>query len=105
MRVRIFAAFVCVLAGLQAQKPSPSQWPVYQYNSDFSPLSQITPANVARLENAWTFHYGAGQQAPTFLGLDFRFEVQPLIIDGVMYISTPSSRDGRIKSTVSALEP
>ncbi len=86
---------------------SMDQWPNYQNNSNFSPLTQITPQNVSRLTQAWTFNYGAGSLPEyPFVGLDNRFEVQPLLIGGVMYISTPGSpRDPNVKSTVTALEP
>jgi len=93
-------------AAKPASRPSIDQWPNYQHNSNFSPLTQITPANVSKLTRAWTFNYGAGSQDTGNLGLDYRFEVQPLIIDGIMYISTPASpRDPGVKSTVTALEP
>jgi quinoprotein glucose dehydrogenase len=92
--------------GLPAQKQSADQWPAYQYNSDFSPLTQITPENVSKLTEAWTFHYGAGSKPSGSLGLDYRFEVQPLIVGGVMYISTPGfPNDPDLKSTISAIEP
>jgi quinoprotein glucose dehydrogenase len=42
----------------------------------FSPLSQITPENVHRLEPVWTFNTGA-------TGL----HVTPLVVDGVMYVT------------------
>ena len=29
--------------------PAVAQWPNYQHNSNFSPLTQITPANVSQL--------------------------------------------------------
>src|SRR3989442_9150125 len=97
---------LCHAAVAQRRQQSVNQWPRYQYNSNFSPLTQITPANVAQLTRAWTFNYGAGSLPSGNLGLDYRFEVQPLIIDGVMYISTPGSpRDPNVKSTVTALEP
>src|SRR5215218_8205892 len=102
---RIVFIGVAMLATLEAQQPR-DQWPNYQHDSNFSPLTQITPANVTRLMKAWTFNYGAGSLPAGSLGLDFRFEVQPLLIDGVMYVSTPSSpRDPNVKSTVTALEP
>ena len=83
-----------------------NQWPVYQYNSNFSPLTQITPENVSTLTEAWTFHYGGGSAKSGSLGLDYRFEVQPLLIGGVMYFSTPGSqRTPNVKSTITALEP
>ena len=52
----------------------------------FSPLAQITKANVASLRQAWTFDTGA---------LDL--QVTPLVIDGLMYVTAGS--------TVFALEP
>ena len=72
----------------------PNQWPAYGgggMNQNYSDLTQITPANVAKLQAAWTYHYGAGSWDTGDQGLDFRFEVTPLIIGGVMYVSTPSN--------------
>ena len=89
-----------------AQKLPVDQWPNYQHNSNFSPLTQITPANVTQLTNAWTFHYGTGTKPSGNLELDYRFELQPLIVGGVMYVSTPALReDPELKSTISAIEP
>src|SRR5215831_10317998 len=95
----------CLAAFAQRrQQPSGTQWPKYEYSSNFSALTQITPSNVVQLTPAWTFHYGAGSLPSGNLGLDYRFEVQPLIVDGVMYISTPGSpRDPNVKSTITAL--
>jgi quinoprotein glucose dehydrogenase len=93
----------------QTAKLPVNQWPSYGQNrggSNFSPLTQITPANVAKLKPAWTYHYGAGSSDLGDMGLDYRFEVQPLIIGGVMYISTPAStRVKDLKATVTALVP
>ncbi len=52
----------------------------------FSPLKQITPANVASLTTAWTFDVGASN-----------LQVTPLVVGGVMYLSGGSN--------VFALEP
>ena len=94
------------LSGQKAAKPTADQWPSYMYNSDFSPLTQITPGNVSRLTEAWIFHYGAGYLPSGSVELDYRFEIQPLLVNGVMYFSTPSSpRDTNVKSTITALEP
>ena len=69
-----------------ARPAAADQWTGYQQNSNFSPLTQITPGNVSRLTKAWVFSYGGGSQPSGSLGLDYRFEVQPLIIGGVMYL-------------------
>jgi quinoprotein glucose dehydrogenase len=101
---------VLAIGHLRAQGPAnvpADQWPNYQHNSNFSPLTQITPANVSRLTKAWTFNFGGGtQESWEFVSLDYRFQVQPLLIDGVMYLSTPASLwDPSVSSTVTALEP
>jgi len=57
-------------------------------------LKQINRTNVARLVRAWTYHTGElnlgtarfeGGRLPSF-------ECTPLVVDGVLYLSTPSSR-------------
>src|ERR1043166_3786895 len=92
---------------VHAQKTKLEQWPNYQHNSNYSPLTQITPENVGRLTQAWTFNYGAGTvESVPFVGLDYRFQVQPRVSNGGMFIPTPASeRDASLRSTVTALEP
>src|SRR5258705_313513 len=74
--------------------PPDAEWPSYgrtPYGDRHSPLKQITPANVSKLEVAWRFHTGEGgpefkTRAPTAL------EVTPLVFRGTMYLSTPLGR-------------
>jgi quinoprotein glucose dehydrogenase len=102
---------LALLAGspVLAQTLPADQWPSYGQNggsTNFSPLDQITPANVATLRRAWTFNYGGGTDEQGDRGLSFRWEVTPLIIGGVMYVSTPSNPAlPDLKSTITALEP
>ena len=113
IRTTKFALLLCIvigigssLSGQKLAKQSGDQWPNYMHDSDFSPLTQITPENVSRLTEAWTFHYGAGYLPSGSVELDYRFEIQPLLVNGVMYFSTPSSpRDPSVGSTITALEP
>lgn len=59
----------------------------------FSPLTQITPDNVARLKVAWTYHMNPARDAsapPS--GRAPGSETTPLVVDGVMYFSTPYAR-------------
>ncbi|SHF49250.1 quinoprotein glucose dehydrogenase [Kaistia soli DSM 19436] len=55
----------------------------------YSPLDQITPANVDKLAVAWTYHTGdvRGPEDPG----EATYEVTPLMIDGTVYICTPHS--------------
>ena len=106
--------------------PSANQWPTYGHDSGgqrFSPLTQITPANVGRLKIAWTYHmrpagFTGGARVPATMegrgpggdavgeipetagrgrrgmfGSGFRpSSCTPLVINGLMYITTPYSR-------------
>ncbi|MCU1324746.1 MAG: hypothetical protein JWN34_116 [Bryobacterales bacterium] len=69
--------------------PAQTDWPVYGHDPGgmrYSPLTQITPANVSGLERAWTFHHGKpGSQ------------VTPIVVGGIMYITSPNA--------IHALEP
>ncbi len=58
----------------------------------YSPLKQIHRGNVARLQRAWTYHTGELQTAKTSGGRMTAFESTPLVVEGVLYFSTPSSR-------------
>jgi glucose dehydrogenase len=91
-------------------RPSgPDQWPTYgggNAQQNYSSLTQITPRNVSRLKQAWVYRYGAGRSNNGDEGLDHRFEVTPLIIGGVMYISSPAApRNPALKASITALVP
>ena len=56
-----------------------------------SPLTQITPDNVADLEVAWTYHTGEFAD-----GKEGRprgaFEATPILADGTLYLCSPTNR-------------
>ncbi len=56
--------------------------------SRYSPLKQITPANVQQLKVAWTYHTGA-LQPDTDLNKKAAFEATPILVNGLLYLSTP----------------
>lgn len=87
---------LCLAAALQAQglpvtrerllkaDQEPGNWLMYSatYHSwRFSPLNQITTANVSRLKVKWLY------QART----EEKFETTPLVVDGVMYLTRPEN--------------
>jgi quinohemoprotein ethanol dehydrogenase len=51
-------------------------------NGRYSTLNQINTSNVANLKGAWLTRLGSGR------GSKYRFEADPLVLDGVMYIPT-----------------
>jgi len=94
---------LCVIFCAAASFVWPQEWRWYGGDAGgarFSPLRQIHRGNVAKLRLAWTYH--TGEVKPGSASTDrypiAAFETTPLVVDGVMYLSTPSSR-------VIALEP
>ena len=71
-------------AMLKGARNNGSNWAIYGHdytNQRFSPLTQITSANVGSLRMAWMFQTGISR-----LG---SFENSPTVVDGVMYVTTP----------------
>jgi len=91
MRLRILLIVVLTAASLNAQVSfdrilhadrEPQNWLTYSgglFGHRYSPLTQITPANVKNLELQWVFQT-RGPAEPTE-----KFEATPLVVDGVMY--------------------
>jgi quinoprotein glucose dehydrogenase len=91
-----------------------NEWPTYGHDAGglrFSPLTQITPANVTQLNVAWVYHMKPAEAAagPADGGADAGAPAQergrgrggsglagsettPVVADGVMYLSTPYNR-------------
>ena len=89
MRVCFLLAAACALAAqvpyeriLNAAK-EPGSWLTYSGNYSghrYSPLAEITPANVSKLRVRWAYQFALS-----------RTQVSPIVADGVMYITTPCS--------------
>jgi quinoprotein glucose dehydrogenase len=106
----IIAALVVLSRGdrLLARQSGPvagsSEWPTYGHDADgmrFSPLTQITPANVGRLAVGWTYHMKPAGWTGRGRGGGAGFagsEMTPIVAGGMMYLATPYER-------VVALEP
>ncbi len=66
--------------------PPTDGWPTNGgnlYNQRYSPLQQIDTTNVAQLAGVWRTHLRGSGLAPKYSG-----EAQPVVADGVVYIST-----------------
>ena len=73
---------------------APGDWPAYGRDpggTRFSPLTGITAENVSQLEVAWTYNTGDAQ-VRVQRGRPPALEATPLVIDGTMYLSTPTGR-------------
>ena len=98
-----------------ARVPLAQEWPTYGHDPGgmrYSPVTQLTPANVGQLQVAWVYHMKPPAPAGTPAasadsgaagtpqgrggrGTASGFstgETTPLVINGVMYVSTPYGR-------------
>jgi quinoprotein glucose dehydrogenase len=70
------------------------EWAAYgrdALGSRYAPVAEVTRENVDRLRVAWT--YRTGEMRPEFATKRYTsFEATPLVVDGVMYLSTPLGR-------------
>jgi quinoprotein glucose dehydrogenase len=72
--------------------PAAEEWRTYGHDygdSRYSPLAQITPANVAGLKPAWTYHMRPADRTARGFASS---QNTPLVVNGVMYVSTPYGR-------------
>jgi quinoprotein glucose dehydrogenase len=72
-----------------AAAPADGDWPNYGRTPGgdrHSPLTQIDRGNVAKLELAWEYRTG---EAGIETGNPTALETTPLVVDGLMYVSTP----------------
>jgi len=87
--------------------PVSVDWPTYHRDAGgtrFSPLDEITPANVSKLQVAWTYHMkppsatplppssDAGEETPMRRSRFIPSEATPLVVNGRMFVSTPYGR-------------
>src|SRR5262245_66471250 len=95
MRIRYAVTFaaalilVVVLAGIgigqQARNPD-ADWPMYNRDyagTRYSPLTQITPANVANLKQVWSYRLRqAGKQLAAASPSEIFQEITPIVVNG-----------------------
>ena len=57
----------------------------------YSPLTQVTRANVGRLHVVWSYHTGA-LSPESALNEKAAFEATPILVDGTLYLTTPFNK-------------
>jgi quinoprotein glucose dehydrogenase len=95
------AAIVAIVAGASALMPAVRgqsregggqvEWLYYgsdQGGSKYSPLADINPSNVSQLQIAWQWKHWETPLAE-YKTIPGFFESTPLMIDGVLYVTTP----------------
>ncbi len=95
------ASVACGQRAIERDASAPvAEWPTYGNDpgsSRYSPLSEVTRANVRYLKVAWTYHTGDISHATeTWNGRKVwaksTFEATPLLVDGTLYLVTPFNR-------------
>jgi len=89
---RYLACLFFLSSAVSAQK-----WRFYGSDAGgtrFSSLQQINRSNVVKLQRAWSYHMGEADRGGNETDQHHvaPFESTPLVIDGVLYFSTPSNR-------------
>jgi len=83
----VLAASAWPVTASAASRPSAErEWRTYGGNlagMRYSPLAQINQSNVSKLQVAWTYHTGDARTKPST-----SIECTPLVVDGVMYLTT-----------------
>ena len=72
-----------------------TEWRFYggdEGGTRYSPLKQVNRSNVGRLRRAWVYHTGELELGLKAAPFQASFSTTPLVVGGVMYLSTPSSR-------------
>jgi alcohol dehydrogenase (cytochrome c) len=94
-RIEVLAIIFAAMATLHAQVgfdrlvravQEPQNWLLYSggyFSQRHTDLSQITPENVKNLEVAWIYQLSSREPTST------RFEVTPVVADGIMYMVQP----------------
>ncbi len=76
---------------LRAADGTDTQWPTYGNDaggSRYATLAQVDRSNVARLTQVWSYRTGdLGKDIPS--GKRMAYEATPILLDGVLYVSTP----------------
>lgn len=94
MSGRLVTPIALTLWLLQAGPPPPAAPTTADPSTRFSDIRTITPANVAQLQPAWVFHTGefAGGEGPNPKRQVPALQTRPVFVDGVLYLTTPTSR-------------
>src|SRR5438094_2455286 len=116
---RLICTLACLLVscrfacGQSPSGPIDQEWRSYGHDPGgmrFSPLTQISRTNVHQLQRVWTYHTGETSWSSIQRGGPIAgFESTPLMVDGVLYFTTPASRviavEGETGKEIWAFDP
>jgi quinoprotein glucose dehydrogenase len=86
------SALACLLALRLLAAPPASAWEHWggdRGGQRYSPIAQITPANVGNLIRAWEFHTGDLESRPPEAMAKTKFEATPLFVEDSLILCSP----------------
>jgi quinoprotein glucose dehydrogenase len=101
MKNAIAAAALCSTLAAALVAADVNDWPSHDHDAGgqrFSPLKQITPANVATLQRAWSIHL----KPAGYTGAFKEDEAIPLVIGNIMYLASPYGAVHALDATTGA---
>jgi quinoprotein glucose dehydrogenase len=94
MSLRLTVVFLLLATNCLAQTAD-TEWRFYggdEAGTRYSKITEIDRTNVSSLKRAWTYHTGELELGLPTAPFQASFSCTPLVVNGVMYVSTPSSR-------------
>jgi quinoprotein glucose dehydrogenase len=103
--LRVCVVSLCAPLAIASADHKAVEWPFYagdQAATKYSPLTQINVQNVSRLHVAWTWKTGE-TELKKFGTHPGTFEDTPLMIDNVLYVTTPYNKVAALNAETGAL--
>jgi quinoprotein glucose dehydrogenase len=91
----LLVSMLLVQSGVTQSRPAAGDWPMYRHDyagTGYSPLTQITAANVSTLARAWTYRLQSDSPAPApptgrgGAGGGVNSQATPIVVNGTMYL-------------------
>jgi quinoprotein glucose dehydrogenase len=104
MRLRVSSLVILVSGSMLAAQSTASrqvEWPSVggdPGNAKYSQLADINIDNVPRLHIAWQWQHGEGRR-DDYNTVAGNFETTPLMVDGVLYVTTPYNNVAAVDAT------
>ena len=88
-------AAACGDPALDPPRGAAAEWPHYGNDAGglrYSPLPDVTPENVGRLQEAWHYRHGDVSDGRGAIPSTSAFEVTPIVVDETLFFCTPFNR-------------
>ena len=77
---------------IRTANDNPGEWLSYSGSLSgwrYSPLSEITPANVSQLRLRWVHQFTSAREAPNAVFSEPKFELTPIVVGDTIFVTEP----------------